>query len=74
MKLPVLSARDVVKILQGHGFKKAGQRGSHMRFKKHDGKRVRTVFVPNYPEIHRMVLLSIIRQSGMTREEFLPRI
>jgi predicted RNA binding protein YcfA (HicA-like mRNA interferase family) len=70
MKLPVLSAREIVKILKKHGFEKAGQRGSHMRFKKHDGKRIRTVFVPNYPEIHRMVLLSIIRQSGMTREDF----
>ncbi len=70
MKLPVVSARKVVKILKKHGFKKAGQRGSHMRFKKKDGRCVRTVFVPNYPEIHRMVLLSIIRQSGMTKEEF----
>ncbi len=70
MKLPIMSARKVIKILKKHGFEKAGQKGSHMKFKKHDGNHVRTVFVPNYSLIHKMVMLSIIRQSGMTKEEF----
>ncbi|MFH1294668.1 MAG: type II toxin-antitoxin system HicA family toxin [Candidatus Aenigmatarchaeota archaeon] len=70
MKLPVLSALEVVRILKKNGFEKKGQRGSHMRFKKHDGTRMRTVFVPNYPELHRAVLMSIIRQSGLAKEDF----
>lgn len=74
MKLPVLSAREIESILLKNGFEKAGQRGSHMRFKKREGIRTTTVFVPNYKEIHRMVLLSIIRQSGMTKEEFISKL
>ena len=70
MKLPVLSARKIIKILRANGFEPAGQRGSHMRFKKKEGDTVRTVFVPNYDEIHHMVLLSIIRQSGLKKEDF----
>ncbi len=70
MKLPRLSGREVGRILTKKGFILESQHGSHMKFKGRDGDNVRTVIVPNYPEIGPMVLLSIIRQAGMTREEF----
>lgn len=70
MKLPRLSGREVGRILTKNGFVLDSQHGSHMKFKKCDAGVVRTVIVPNYPEIGPMVLLSIIRQAGMTREEF----
>lgn len=71
MRLPILSYRDLVRILLKQGFKEAGQRGSHMKYKKQVDGKIRTVFVPRYDEIGHMVLLSIIRQMGLTREEFL---
>lgn len=70
MKLPRLSGREVGRILARKGFVLESQHGSHMKFKKHDGDSVLTVIIPNYPEIGPMVLLSIIRQAGMTREQF----
>jgi len=71
MKLPQLSGREVGRILTRKGFILESQHGSHMKFKKREPDAVRTVIVPNYTEIGPMVLLSIIRQAGMTREEFL---
>ena len=32
--LDTIPVRSLIKVLQAHGFKKAGQRGSHMRFTK----------------------------------------
>jgi predicted RNA binding protein YcfA (HicA-like mRNA interferase family) len=70
-KLPVLSAREVLKALERAGFARVAQRGSHIRLKGTWAGQTRVVIVPNHPEIARGTLLSIIRQSGMSREEFL---
>jgi len=73
-KLPVLSARDVLRALNRAGFEQVGQKGSHIRLKAVRSGSVRIVDVPNHPEIARGTLLSIIRQSGMSREEFLAQL
>jgi len=67
----VLSAREVLKALQRAGFERVGQRGSHVRLKGSWLGQTRIVVVPNHQEIAVGTLLSIIRQSGMSREEFL---
>ena len=69
-KLLPLSARKVIKILEQNVFHKRGQKGSHMKFKKNDGKKVYVVIVPNYSELGHVVLNSIIRKSGLPREMF----
>lgn len=70
-RLPVLSARDVLKALDRAGFERVAQKGSHIRLKGTRAGQVRVVIVPNHPEIARGTLLSIIRQSGLSRDEFL---
>lgn len=70
-KLPVLSAREVLKALERAGFERVGQKGSHVRLKAHRQGQPRIVVVPLHPEIAKGTLLSIMRQAGMTREEFL---
>ncbi len=66
-KLPVLSGRKIIKALTRQGFKKVGQKGSHVRLKKNKT----IVIVPLHREIAKGTLKSIIRQSRMTTEEFL---
>jgi predicted RNA binding protein YcfA (HicA-like mRNA interferase family) len=70
-RLPVLSAREVLRALDRAGFERVAQKGSHIRLKGTWNGQVRVVIVPNHPEIARGTLLSIIRQAGMTRDEFL---
>lgn len=70
-KLPVLPARDILKALGRSGFVVVGQRGSHIKLRGERGGVVRTVIVPNYDEVPRGVLASILRQAGLTREDFL---
>lgn len=73
-KLPLLSAREVIKALTKVGFIQTGQKGSHIKLKRKDGDRAWIVIVPNFNEIPRGTLRSIIRQSGLDQEEFLDLI
>ncbi len=76
-KLPVLSGKDVIKILSGKGFQFARQKESHIilvkiiQGEKIGNKTRQSIVVPNHKEIDKGTLLEIIRQSGLTREEFL---
>ncbi len=70
-KLPLLPAREILRALAKAGFSVVGQRGSHIKLRGERGGTVRTVIVPNYDEVPRGVLASILRQAGLTREEFL---
>ena len=68
-KLPVISARELLKILSNVGYSVDHQTGSHMilRNRNYPHKRIT---VPNHKEIARGTLRSIIRQSGLTLDEF----
>jgi predicted RNA binding protein YcfA (HicA-like mRNA interferase family) len=65
-KLPLLSWREVVKALTKAGFEVARQRGSHLILVKND----RIVPVPKHEQIKIGLLVAIIEEAGLTREEF----
>ena len=73
-KLPVASGREVVKALNKAGFKIVGRKGSHVRLKKKTPSKTYIVIVPIHPEIKKGTLRSILRQAGLTREEFIQLI
>ena len=74
MKLPILSSRKVIKALQSIGFQISRQSGSHIILVKIVDNKKLIVVVPNHDEIAKGTLLSIISQSGLTKEEFLKLI
>lgn len=69
-KLPSLSAREICKILQRHGFVIVRQKGSHIILRKELPERGITVPVPNHSEIAKGTLKSIIDQSEIPKSEF----
>jgi predicted RNA binding protein YcfA (HicA-like mRNA interferase family) len=66
-KLPLLSWREVVKALAKAGFQVARQKGSHLIPIKNEY----VVPVPKHEEIKRGLLMEIIAEAGLTKEEFL---
>jgi predicted RNA binding protein YcfA (HicA-like mRNA interferase family) len=69
-KLPMLSAKEAIRILNQLGFKFIRQEGSHMFFEHPDG---RTTIIPNHPgrDIGRGLLNKIIKHDlQISREEF----
>lgn len=70
MKLPVLSGKEMVKILCNHfGFKVLDQRGSHIiLYAERGGLKYKPV-VPRHPELAKGTLLSILKQAGLNRDD-----
>lgn len=66
--LPVVSGTKVVAALTKGGFGEVSQRGSHVKLRHADG---RVVIVPIHRELATGTLRSIIRQSGLSVEEFI---
>lgn len=75
MKLPVVSSDQILKLLSKDGFEVTRQKGSHISLhKKLDDGSIALVVVPRKSEIKKGTLLSIIKQSRMSRDEFLSKI
>jgi len=73
-KIPILTGREIIKALEKAGFQKRNQTGSHVHLvgiDKQNNKKLVTVPEHGNKEIPIGTLLSIIRQSGFTREEFI---
>ena len=72
-KLPILSSKDVIRVLNHLGFEPAPRRGkgSHSAFIKKTEEKVRLVIIPHKDEIPRGTLLSIIEQMGLTKIDFI---
>ncbi len=69
-KLPILSGKEVCRILERHGFSEVRRRGSHIVMQRMLPNTTITVPIPDHKEIRIGTLLSIIRQSGLQRSEF----
>ena len=69
-KLRVLSGQEVCAILEGHGFARVRQRGSHVVMQRVTADGTTTVPVPDHKELRSGTLRSIIRQSELPRSEF----
>jgi len=67
-KLPLLSGREVVRAFERDGWETARQRGSHIILVKAGS--MATLSVPDHREVARGTLRGLIREAGLTVEEF----
>jgi predicted RNA binding protein YcfA (HicA-like mRNA interferase family) len=71
MKLPLLSGREVVRALRRMGFKEVHRKGSHVKMKHPDGRKI--VF-PYHDEIDRYTLKGALKDAEIDIGEFLKNI
>lgn len=67
-KLPIIGGKELIKVLCGMGYYVRSRKGSHVTLKHPDRK---TLTVPYHNELKKKLLLSIIKDAGLSREEFL---
>jgi predicted RNA binding protein YcfA (HicA-like mRNA interferase family) len=67
-KLPRLTAREIISVLEKVGFSLTRQSGSHMIFKNVAGKRA-TVPFHSAKTLHPKVLKSILRDADLSTED-----
>lgn len=64
------SARVILKALRKAGFNITSQKGSHIKLTKKNSEKLLIVIVPNHKEVAQGTFQSILKQAGMTKEEF----
>ncbi len=72
-KLPVLSANELIKVLSKIGYQIDHQTGSHIILRNVNYP-FRRLTIPNHKEIAKGTLRAIIRQAGLSLEEFIQMI
>ena len=68
MRLPVVSATDLIKVLEKEGFSVVRQRGSHIVLQKKTSEITLTAVVPNHKELAPGTLRSILKRSKISIE------
>ena len=68
-KLVPISGKKLCKILEKIGFKMIHGKGSHFRFKHQDGRRT-VVPVHANEDIGKGLLMTILRQIDLSKEEY----
>ena len=62
-KLPTIKGREFIKFLQSLGFKIVRTKGSHVRLRTEDQKRVTTIPIHKNKDIPKGLLRTIIRED-----------
>ena len=70
-KVSSLNYEKVIKALQRDGWVVVRQKGSHIRLHKYTKDKKLKLIVPAHKPIKRSTLAHILKQAGLTVEEFL---
>lgn len=69
-KLPHVSGREAIRALERLGFAQVRQRGSHVILKRTAHQRTTGCVVPLHPELATGTLRGILKQAGVSAEDF----
>ncbi len=67
-RLTPLSWQKLVCVFEQVGYRKAGQRGSHVKLERPGSPR--PLIIPRYGEVSQDIILNLIRTAGISREAF----
>jgi predicted RNA binding protein YcfA (HicA-like mRNA interferase family) len=70
MKLPVVSGHQAVKAFRKIGYELDRQRGSHVLL-RHRNPPYRRLSIPQHEQLAKGTLRALIREAGLTVEEFI---
>ena len=73
-KLPRISGAEAIRALERLGFSQIRQRGSHVVLKRMGEERVAGCVVPLHVELATGTLRGILKQAGVTAEEFIDKL
>jgi predicted RNA binding protein YcfA (HicA-like mRNA interferase family) len=71
-KLPIISGKECIKVLEKFGYAIYRQKGSHVTLVREDPPSQTTV--PIHRELDKGTLRAILRQTGISVEEFTSRL
>lgn len=69
-RLPVVSGRQVIRVLECIGYQVVRQRGSHIRLRDEDDSEHLPVTVPDHKNLKPRLLRQILRDANLSVDEF----
>jgi predicted RNA binding protein YcfA (HicA-like mRNA interferase family) len=72
--LPVVSGKQVIKALERLGFVQKRQRGDHVVMRKETPEGAKGTTVLLHKEVKRDTLDSILKQAGVSRQDFIDKL
>jgi predicted RNA binding protein YcfA (HicA-like mRNA interferase family) len=69
-KLPIVSGQEMIKKLAKCGYQVVRQKGSHVRLRNLANPLAKPLTVPLHPEIKAGLLHQIIKDAGLTIDQF----
>jgi len=73
-KLPRISGAEAIRALERLGITQTRQRGSHVVLKRTGAERVTGCVVPLHVDLATGTLRGILKQAGVTTEEFIDKL
>jgi predicted RNA binding protein YcfA (HicA-like mRNA interferase family) len=73
-KLPRVSGAETIRALERLGFTQVRQRGSHVVLKRVGPNKVTGCVIPLHVELATGTLRGILKQAGVTTEEFMDKL
>ena len=70
-KLPIVSAKDLIRALEKEGFQVVRQKGSHVVLQKRTPSETVTTVAPYHDEIAKGTLKSILRKAKISPEHLI---
>ena len=70
-KVPSLPYTEIVRALERAGWRVVRQKGSHIRMEKQSDEETLRLTVPAHRPVKRSTLSHILKQAGLSAEEFL---
>ena len=68
-KLPVLSGKELIKILRKLGFEELRQKGSHVSLQKVTADKTYRTVVPLHSDLAKGTLRDILNQCGISKDD-----
>jgi predicted RNA binding protein YcfA (HicA-like mRNA interferase family) len=72
--LPVVSGKQIIKALEGLGFVQKRQRGDNVIMPKETPEGAKATTVPLHKEVKRDTPDSILKQAGISRQDFIDKL
>lgn len=69
-KLPVISGHEAVRVFEKIGYRVVRQKGSHMRMRNDANPTHQPLTIPNHKELKSGLLRRMIRDAGLSVEQF----
>ena len=70
-KLPVISGKELIRVLKKAGFVEVRRKGSHVSLQKVTAEKTFKTVVPLHRELAKGTLLDILHQTGLNKDELI---